>query len=114
MVSAIAIASLVAATLIGALASLFLKFGAEKFSLSIKGILKNRFFILGIFCYGVSTLIYLSVLRLLDLSITYPLVAMQYIWISLLSVKYLKEKMNMLKWAGIGLIILGAAFISMG
>jgi uncharacterized membrane protein len=39
---------------------------------------------------------------------------MQYIWISILSVKYLKEKMNAFKWAGIGLIVVGAFLIGLG
>ncbi|MEM4267788.1 MAG: EamA family transporter [Candidatus Woesearchaeota archaeon] len=114
MISFIAIIGVIACTITGAIGSLFFKLSSEKFSLSYSGILKNRFFFYGSLIYLVSTIIYLSVLSAVELSILYPLVSLQYIWISILSVKYLKEKMNLMKWSGITLIILGATLISVG
>jgi uncharacterized membrane protein len=49
-----------------------------------------------------------------DLSILYPLVSIGYVLTCLYSVRLLKEKMNVLKWAGIFLIMLGVAFIGVG
>jgi drug/metabolite transporter (DMT)-like permease len=114
MINPLLIFGLVAATILGAFASLSLKKSSEKFSLSIDGMLFNREFLKGIGFYVLSTVLYLAILRQVELSIAYPLVAMQYIWISLLSVRYLNEKMNAYKWAGIALIIFGAFLISLG
>jgi len=110
----LAIVGLIIATIIGAFASLSLKKSSEKFSISVKGMLLNKEFIKGGILYALATILYLAVLRKVDLSFAYPLVAMQYIWISLLSVKYLNEKMNSLKWVGIALIICGATLIGLG
>jgi len=49
-----------------------------------------------------------------DLSILYPFVSVTYVWVALLSVRFLGEKMNKFKWIGIAMIILGVSFIGIG
>ncbi len=97
-----------------AFGALFLKKGSSNFSLSIKGILKNKKLILGLFFYAFSSVIFIGALRLGDLSLLYPVAALSYVWIAFLSVKYLGEKMTAAKWAGIFLIITGVTLISIG
>ena len=64
--------------------------------------------------YGISTILFIPALKGGELSVLYPFVALAYIWVSLLSVKFLGEKMNKVKWLGIALIILGVSFIGLG
>jgi len=68
----------------------------------------------GIALYAVGTALFIPALKGGDLSILYPFVSVTYVWVALLSVKYLGEKMNKYKWAGITLIILGVTFIGIG
>ena len=64
--------------------------------------------------YALGTVLFIPALKGGDLSILYPFVALTYIWVSLLSVKFLGEKMNFMKWMGISLIIVGVSFIGIG
>ena len=68
----------------------------------------------GVALYGVGTVLFIPALRGGDLSVLYPFVSLNYIWVSLLSVRFLGEKMNRLKWLGVALIILGVSFIGIG
>jgi len=101
------------ATFIGAFGALFLKISSKNLYLNFKGIFKNYKFLLGIFLYGLSALFFLGALRFGKLTIIYPFVSIGYIWIILLSMYFLKEKMNFYKWLGIILIILGVSFIGL-
>lgn len=107
-----AIVVTIAATIIGAFGAVFLKKGSQDFNLNPIKQLKNTKLLLGIFLYGLSTIIFIPLLRYGDLSILYPAVSTSYVFVSILSVKMLNEKMNKLKWIGIALILLGVIFIS--
>jgi len=93
---------------IGAFGALLLKKGSRIVSLT------NLNLVLGILLYGVSAIFYLVALKREDLSILYPLVSIGYVWVCLLSVYFLKEKMNLWKWFGIVIIIIGVSFIGIG
>ncbi len=82
--------------------------------IDLKKIIFNWRLIAGIAFYGFSFIITIPALKRGDLSILYPLVSLSYIWVCLFSTKFLGEHMNMKKWAGIFLIILGVTFIGMG
>jgi uncharacterized membrane protein len=71
----------------------------------------NWFIIAGIAVYGVSSILFIPALRGGDLSVLYPLVASSYIWVSIWSVLFLKERMTALKIIGIILILAGISFI---
>ena len=101
-------------TIIGAFGPIFMKKASKNFSLSFKGIFLNYQLILGCFFYGASVILFIPALRGGDLSILYPLVSVNYIWVSLLSRKMLNEKMNKYKWTGILLLIIGVACIGIG
>jgi uncharacterized membrane protein len=108
-----AIVLVLVATFIGAFGALFLKIGSKNLSLNFKGVFKNYKFLFGIFLYGVSALFFLSALKFGKLTMIYPFVSIGYIWIILLSIHFLKEKMNFYKWLGIILIIIGVSFIGL-
>ena len=109
-----AIGLVILATLIGALGPIYMKKGAKKFRLDIKALLHNWELILGIGFYGLSTIAFIPALRGGELSVLYPFVSLSYVWVSLLSIKILNEKMNKFKWLGIALIIIGVSFIGLG
>ena len=109
-----AIALVISATLIGAFGPILLKKASAKKLSSIISLVTNYHLFLGIALYAVGTLLFIPALKGGDLSVLYPFVSLSYIWVSFLSVKFLGEKMNKLKWIGIALIIIGVSFIGIG
>ena len=109
-----AIALVILATLIGAFGPILLKKASAKKLSSIKSLSKNYNLFGGVGLYAIGTVLFIPALKGGDLSVLYPFVALTYIWVSLLSVKFLGEKMNKFKWAGIILIIVGVTFIGIG
>ena len=109
-----AIGMVILATIVGALGPIMLKkASAKKFS-SLKSLAANYYLFAGIILYGFGTVLFIPALKGGELSVLYPFVALIYIWVSLLSVKFLGEKMNKFKWLGIALIIAGVTFIGIG
>jgi uncharacterized membrane protein len=109
-----AVGLVIAATLIGAFGPILLKKASEKKLSSISSLIRNYHLIGGVALYGIGTVLFIPALKGGDLSVLYPFVALTYIWVSLLSVKFLGEKMNSFKWIGIALIIVGVTFIGIG
>ncbi len=102
------------ASIVGAFGPILLKKGSKDFSLNLKRLIKNYHLIGGTSLYVLGTIFFIAALRGGELIILYPLVSVTYIWVSFLSIKFLKERMNKYKWAGILLIMVGVAFIGIG
>ncbi len=109
-----AIGLVISATLVGAFGPILLKKASAKKLSSIGSLMKNYHLFGGVSLYAVGTILFIPALKGGDLSILYPFVALTYVWVSLLSVKFLGERMNLIKWLGIGLIIIGVSFIGVG
>lgn len=105
---------IVIATFFGGIGSFLLKVGASKQSRNIFMVYKNKEILYGILIYGFSTILFVIGLKGGTLSFLYPLTSLSYIWGTLLAVKYLKEKMTLLKILGISTIICGIVLIGLG
>ena len=109
-----AIGLVILATLVGAFGPILLKkASAKKFS-SITLIISNYPLLGGITLYALGTILFIPALKGGELSVIYPFVSLNYVWVSFLSTKFLGEKMNRLKWLGIALIIIGVSLIGFG
>jgi uncharacterized membrane protein len=103
------------AAVINALGPIYIKKSTAKgFSFKPKKMLKNKNLIKGTSFYLLSAVLFIPALKWGEISVLYPIGATTYIWVCLFSTRMLKEKMNLLKWAGIALILLGISFISIG
>ena len=109
-----AIALVLLATLVGSFGPILLKKASAKKLSKISALMSNYDLFGGVALYAIGTLLFIPALKGGDLSILYPFVALTYVWVSLLSVKFLGEKMTPVKWIGIVLIILGVSFIGIG
>ena len=109
-----AILLVISATLVGAFGPILLKKASAKKLSSIKALSTNYHLFGGVALYALGTLLFIPALKGGDLSVLYPFVALAYVWVSLLSVKFLGEKMNRMKWLGIALIITGVSLIGIG
>lgn len=98
-------------SIFGAYVSILFKQASRKFRFSFEGIFRNYKLIFALFGYGIGALVFVYLLKFVEVSILYPLVSASYIWVSLFSIKFLKERMNKLKWIGICLIIFGVSLI---
>lgn len=109
-----AIGLVILATFTGAFGPILLKKASAKRLSKFRSLIKNYYLFAGVSLYAIGTILFIPALRGGDLSILYPFVSLTYIWVSLLSIKFLGEKMNRYKWLGVFLIILGVTFIGMG
>ncbi len=109
-----AIGLVILATLVGAFGPILLKKASARKLSKISSLIKNYYLFGGVSLYAISTIMFIPALRGGDLSILYPFVSLTYIWVSLLSVKFLGEKMSKYKWLGVVFIILGVTFIGIG
>ena len=96
---------------LAALGQVSLKIGSMRLNKSIASMMKNFAFLAGVFLYGFSSILCIIALKGGELTVLYPVASLNYVWVSLLSMKYLKEKMNKYKWGGIALIMVGVILI---
>ena len=104
-------AVMISCSFIGAFGQYFFKKASATISFNFLNIIKNKYIYLGIGIYSIGTIIWLMILPYGDLSVIYPFVAIVYIWVAIVSKKFLHEQMNLWKWLGIFSIVLGVALI---
>ena len=64
--------------------------------------------------YGLSTLLLVMALKHGELSLLYPVIALTYVWVSILSVLIFHENLNPFKVLGISTIMLGVCVLGRG
>ena len=101
-------------TLLIAVAQVFWKQGANKLTFDLVSLISNWQIWLGFVIYGVGAVILIVSLKYGELSTLYPVIALGYVWVSILASKYFGEEMNFIKWGGIVFIILGVILIGRG
>ena len=102
-------------TVIGAAAQIFLRYGAEHLTgAGIRGILTNWPLLAGYVCLGINTLLLIVALRNGQLSVLYPIIALTYVWVTILSPIFFTDTVNFYKIVGVSFIVLGVSFIGAG
>jgi uncharacterized membrane protein len=109
-------------TLIGAAAQLLIKEGAGRLPRgglagllsNLSSLLTNFPLIAGYVCLAVMTALMIAALRNGHLSVLYPIIALTYVWVMILSALYLGDHLNSLKVAGVVLIVGGVSLIGIG
>ncbi|MDD5774299.1 MAG: EamA family transporter [bacterium] len=67
---------------------------------------------IGILIYAVNFFVWMIILSRIELSVAFPIGSTTYIIVPILSIMFLHEKVFLLRWVGILLIIIGVYFIS--
>ena len=106
-----AMALAVLVTIIGTFGALFIKLGSRTFSFNLIAIIKNYKLMTGVALYVISNILFILALKGGDLSVMFPLLALGYIWIIPISVKFLGEKITTSKLIGIIFILVGVSLI---
>ena len=72
----------------------------------------SPFVFLGLFLYGIGTVLWLFALKQMDLSLAYPFVGMSFIMVFLMGVLLLGEPFNINRLIGTIIIIIGILFLA--
>ena len=105
-------------TLLGAGAQIFLKGGTQQqrgegLADIVVTIFSNPQMFTGYALYGLSAILMVAALKYGELSILYPIIAMTYVWVTILSVMIYSESVNLLKFVGLTSIVCGVAVLGM-
>ena len=101
-------------TLLTSSAQLLYKYGSTTLTFNLINILTNYYLIGGLILYAIGGVLMIISFRGGEVSVLYPIIATSYIWVSFLSIFFLKEPMNYFKWIGVVAIIAGIISISYG
>ena len=108
------------ATLIQLVAQLLIKEGASQLgpSPTLADTALGMFTLLPLFSgyalYGLFTIVMVFALKHGELSMLYPVMALSYVWVAIVSVVWLKEPINAAEIAGIAAIVGGVAVLGRG
>jgi multidrug transporter EmrE-like cation transporter len=104
--------------LIGAAGQLMLKYAASDLRIG-GGILQtmislvNMKMILAILCFVSSMLLWIFVLRKMELSVAYPMVSLGYVFVMFFSACFLQEGLYLTKLLGTGMIVAGVIVLNL-
>ena len=101
------------AAMFAAIGQILYKLASNKI-VDIISFLFNPYIYVGVIIYAIGLFFTLKSLVYGEVSVVYPMMATSLIWVSLLSPLFFNDSMTLIKWIGIGIIILGVFFISKG
>jgi drug/metabolite transporter (DMT)-like permease len=112
----------VTSSLLGVSGQILLKMGMERlgtFQLSGPTVIQSMAQVLaaplvwlGLGCYGLATVVWLAVLSRLDVSLAYPLLALNFVLVPLLGWLILGEQVPSWRWFGVGFVLVGVTIIA--
>ena len=102
-------------TIIGAAAQVLMRMGAVGIeNSSLIGSITNWPLLGGYLCLAANTGLLILALRDGQLSVLYPIIALTYVWVTILSPMFFGDVINGFKVAGVALIVLGVSCIGVG
>ena len=102
-------------TILGAAAQMLMKIGLGHLDHpGILGYVMSVPLLGGYSLYGLNTVLMIFALRDGELSILYPIIALTYVWVTILSVLFFHESLNPFKLLGIAVVVTGVAVLGKG
>jgi multidrug transporter EmrE-like cation transporter len=102
-------------TVLGAAAQIFMKLGANRLAHpGLIGMATNLPLFCGLVLYGLSTVLLVLALKDGELSLLYPVIALTYVWVTVLSLVLLHDQPNPYKLVGITIIVIGVSVLGRG
>lgn len=99
-------------TIISSFAPLMLKLGMVNKKFTLFNLIINVKVISGVLLYILSSFFFVFALRRGELSVLYPLVSLNYIWVTIISRIFLNEEIKIPKIIGIVFLIIGITLIA--
>ncbi len=104
-------------TLIGAAAQILMKYGTAQLPAHVtaRDVVLNLSLLAGFICYGINTVLLVMALRHGHLSVLYPIIALTYVWVTILSPRFFPtDRLNAWKVSGVSVIVCGVSLIGRG
>jgi drug/metabolite transporter (DMT)-like permease len=99
-------------TILGAAAQILMKMGsAHMVHFDVVKVLTDWQLFSGYALYGINTLLLMLALRDGELSKLYPIIALTYVWVTVLSAYFFHEEITFWKLAGIAIIVAGVSVL---
>jgi multidrug transporter EmrE-like cation transporter len=99
-------------TILGAAAQILMKIGSTHLDhFDIMKVITNLPLFIGYALYGINTVLLMFALRDGELSKLYPIIALTYVWVTVLSVYFFRESLSFWKVAGIAIIVAGVSVL---
>lgn len=99
-------------TILGAAAQILMKKGVNGMDgFHLMQAIQNVPLLAGYCLYGINTLLLMLALRDGELSMLYPIIALSYVWVTMLSTYFFDEKINLAKIVGIMVIVGGVTVL---
>lgn len=99
-------------TILGAAAQIFMKMGSAHMDhFDVMHVLTDWQLFTGYALYGINTLLLMLALRDGELSKLYPIIALTYVWVTVLSVYFFHDSITFGKVAGIAIIVAGVTVL---
>ena len=103
------------ASLIGSVASVFLKAGANHLHRDRASLIRSgKRLSVGVLLFVISSVFYVWGIKDGSLTVLYPLVSLGYVWTLVWSRIFFDEPINRQKIYGVGLVLVGVMFIAAG
>jgi multidrug transporter EmrE-like cation transporter len=100
---------------LGAAAQVLMKSGANQMANpGLIGVLTNLSLMTGYALYGINTVLLVLALKDGELSLLYPLIALTYVWVTILSIVIFHDQVNPFRIAGIATIVVGVGVLGRG
>jgi len=109
-----AIILMIICTALTSVAQVLYKKGMSYFKLDIFSIITNYHLLSGFLLYGIGAVLMIYAFKQGEVTVLYPIIALSYIWVSLLALYFFQELMNFYKWIGIIFICIGIIAIGFG
>jgi multidrug transporter EmrE-like cation transporter len=99
-------------TILGAAAQILMKIGSTHMEhFDVMQVLTNLPLFVGYALYGINTVLLMFALRDGELSKLYPIIALTYVWVTVLSMYFFQEALTFWKGAGIAIIVAGVSVL---
>lgn len=87
--------------------------GLSDIFIFLKWVFSSPYLWFGLLSVLVTFIIWSTILSKIDLSVAIPIASFSYILVPLVSIIFLQEKINLIRWVGIFFILLGVIFVSL-
>jgi multidrug transporter EmrE-like cation transporter len=99
-------------TILGAAAQILMKMGSARMEhFDVAQVFTNLPLFIGYALYGINTVLLMFALRDGELSKLYPIIALTYVWVTVLSMYFFHEALTFWKGAGIAIIVAGVSVL---
>lgn len=107
-----AIMLVVLCTLLTSAAQILFKIGANQINLNALLSIINLPLMGGIILYGLGAVLIIIALKGGEVTVLYPIITSSYVWVTLGSSYFFGEEIPVIRWIGIGLIVIGILMIT--